>query len=414
MKKIIHILITLLFTAHIAYAEKGKQAEEMQWLSVTAANKFERSKLVNLGMSVENVIADTSYGYAPPSIIKNIRKAGFTVKAQMPAKDIMRGLDFPTEDGIYRNYNEQLETIDKLANEYPALVKKTSMGKSLEGREMWGLQINSDNMDGKISGKPGFIVMGGHHAREHLSVEMPLKFAEYLVSEYGKNPTITSLVDSREIFIFPNINPDGSEFDIHDGEYEMWRKNRRNNGGSSCAGVDLNRNYSFKWGTGGSSTSPCSDVFMGPTPFSEPETLNVKNFVEAHINIKVLLSFHSYSELILYPWGHTYNSIPNQKDLSTFETMARSMAQWNKYTPQQSSDLYIASGDTTDWAYGQLGIFAFTFELSPQMWGSGGFYPGPNAIESAFNDNLRPLLYLLDLADDPYRAVTAPQTTLFY
>ncbi len=108
------------------------------------------------------------------------------------------------------------------------------------------------------------------------------------------------------------------------------------------------------------------------------------------------------------------DDINNRADLATFQKMAQTMAGWNGYTPQPTSDLYIASGDTTDWAYGTLGIFAFTFELSPGGWGGGGFYPGPAEIERSFQKNLKPALYMIDLADDPHRAVSAPETTLFY
>ncbi len=84
------------------------------------------------------------------------------------------------------------------------------------------------------------------------------------------------------------------------------------------------------------------------------------------------------------------------------------MAQWNHYTPQQASDLYIASGDTTDWAYGKHGIFAFTFELSPSDMMDGGFYPGARILDRVFRDNLQPCLYLIDLADNPHRALDKP------
>ena len=250
--------------------------------------------------------------------------------------------------------------------------------------------------------------MANHHAREHLSTEVPLLFAQHLLQNRA-TAEIGALLDTRDIWIIPMLNPDGVEYDISTGRYQYWRKNRRNNGDGTF-GVDLNRNYGYQWGTGGSSKDTSSDVYMGPTSFSEPETQAFKAFVESLPNTKILLSLHAFSELILYPWGHKHDPISNQHDLMVHEKIAKTMAGWNKYTPQQSSDLYIASGDTTDWSYGQLGIVSFTFELSPaNMGGPGGFYPGAGMIDKAFAANLKPMLYLLDLANDPGRALgTAP------
>jgi carboxypeptidase T len=154
---------------------------------------------------------------------------------------------------------------------------------------------------------------------------------------------------------------------------------------------------------------------MGPQPFSEPESQAVRDFVSSHTNLKVLLSYHTFSELILYPWGHTDASIGNERDHRVFTTMAQTMSRWNGYKPQQSSELYIASGDTTDWAYGTYGIFAFTFELTPKSMFGGGFYPGAGVIDSTFRANLAPALYLIDLADDPYRAIDqGPGASIWY
>jgi carboxypeptidase T len=191
----------------------------------------------------------------------------------------------------------------------------------------------------------------------------------------------------------------------------MHRKNMRENGDGTY-GVDLNRNYGYQWGTGGSSTDTSSDVYMGPSPFSEPETQAVKSFVESHSNLKVLLTYHTFSELILYPWGSTYEPISDQRDHDVYRTMATKMATWNHYKPEQASELYIASGDTCDWAWGAQRVFSFTFELSPRSMFSGGFYPGARVIDKVFNDNLRPALYLIDLADDPYRALNQTDARL--
>src|SRR5690606_15216465 len=125
----------------------------------------------------------------------------------------------------------------------------------------------------------------------------------------------------------------------------------------------------------------------GTAAFSEPETRAIRDYVEAHENITILLTFHTYSQLILYPWGYTYDSIANDADRRVHETMATKMAEWNGYTPEQSSDLYTSSGDTTDWAYGVHGIISFTFELDPGSWTGGGFYPGAGMIPHTVQKN---------------------------
>ncbi|MBF0298770.1 MAG: zinc carboxypeptidase, partial [Oligoflexia bacterium] len=267
--------------------------------------------------------------------------------------------------------------------------------------------INGITITSQINSiRPGILFVALHHSREHLSSEMPMKLMEYLLNNYNKDPEVTRLINTRNIYIIPMINPDGGMFDIKNRSYQYWRKNRRNNDGNEEYGVDLNRNYSYFWGTGGSSSSPSSDIYMGTKPFSEPETVALKNFIETHANIRIILTFHTYSELILYPWGHKNEGVGG-KDESVFVKMGQTMSAWNNYTPQKSSDLYIASGDTCDWAYGEHQIFCFTFELSPKSgWFGGGFYPGASAIEPTFNANLKPMMYLLEYSDSPYRVLS--------
>jgi carboxypeptidase T len=404
------LCLSLLGVAAAAHGPDGSSDQE--WGAVRAKDRYARTAIVNLGFSIESVKDDMAYGFGPTHVIERLEKNGFDVTAHFPVSEI-RAFDFPRDDGIYHNYDRMNQELDKLAADHPNLVHKFSIGKSGEGRDIVGVRIGTHATDGLTpTALPGAVFMGGHHAREHLSVEVPLLLAKYLVE--SKDEKVLQLLDTRDIFIIPMVNPDGAEFDISTGDYQMWRKNRSKNGGASCEGVDINRNYGYQWGTGGSSTDACSEVYMGPKPFSEPETQAVKAFVEAHLNLKVLLTFHTYSELVLYPWGYTYDPISNGKDQAAFEKMAKTMAAWNGYTPEATHDLYIASGDTTDWAYGTLGIFAFTFEMSPaDSWGGAGFYPGPAEIQHSFQANLKPSLYLIDLADNPYRAVTAPQTALF-
>lgn len=400
------------FIINSGFSQDFTYEPNTRFIQVAAKNKIERSKIADLGMSIEFLRSDSVWGFAMPSQVKAIEKKGFKILGNFD-REVARGghegvLDFPSKDSAYHNLEETLEVIKKFESDNPEMVRLKSIGKSYEGRDIWAVHINTTakDLDSSESLKPGVIIMAAHHAREHLSVEVPLQFMDYLLK--NKNDlTIRNLLESRDIWIIPVVNPDGKNYDISTGRYKMWRKNRRDNKDGTF-GVDLNRNYGYRWGTGGSSKDTSSDVYMGPTPFSEPETQVIRDFVRSKKNSKVLLSLHTFSELVLYPWGSQYESIQTKKDLDVFEKMAKTMAGWNKYTPEQASDLYIASGDTTDWAYGELGIFAFTFELSPTSQLGGGFYPGPKLIQKAFNDNLKPLLYLLDVAEDPYKKVTQP------
>ena len=383
---------------------------EQRFIQVQAKDKSERSKIADTGMSIEFLRSDSVWGFADAQSIQEITQKGFKILGNFD-REVARGghqgvFSFPSKDDAFHDYAELTKALNDLEKANPELAKVHVIGKSLEGRDMLAIQINSEpaSLAKGQSNKAGVIFMGNHHAREHLSVEVPFMLAQHLLNN-KKDAQIRALLESRDIWIVPMVNPDGAEYDISGRNYKMWRKNRRNNGDGTF-GVDLNRNYGYLWGTGGSSKNTNSETYMGSAPFSEPETQVMKAFVENHLNAKVLLSFHSYSELILYPWGSSNDPIVNQQDHGVFTKMAKTMSAWNGYKPEQSSDLYITSGDTTDWAYGEHGIFAFTFELSPRggLFG-GGFYPGAKAIEPTFKANLKPCLYLLEVAQDPYQVL---------
>ncbi len=410
-KDIIFSLFIILaqFSSPLTSFAQDNRPRELRFVQIAAKNKIDRSKIADLGVSIEALRSDSIWGFASPSVLTEVKNAGLKVMSDHDVS-VGRGghqslFDFPTDDSRFHNYSEATSALKSLASKYSDIAKLHSIGKSIEGRDVWAMNINSSPEDLTVgsSNKPGAIFMGNHHAREHLSLEIPLMLIEYLLKN-REDSQISKLLTHRDIWIIPMVNPDGVEFDIATNEYRMWRKNRRNNGDGTY-GVDLNRNYGYQWGSGGSSTNTSSEVYMGTAPFSEPETQIVREFVKNHLNANVLLSFHTFSELILYPWGYKYDAIDNEKDKQVYKTMAATMSNWNKYTPQQSSELYIASGDTTDWAYGEYGIFSFTFELSPKSMWSGGFYPGAKVIDKVFEDNIKPCLYLIDLADDPYRAL---------
>lgn len=371
------------------------------WAVFEAATREERTRLAAAGVSIEEVVGSRLAGTVDRATLAALRGQGANVVDQA-GLDAVFPLDFPEQDQRYHNYDEALAHMKETAAAAPDLVSLFSIGSSVQGREIPVLRFNADARGAAASERPGIVFLGTHHAREHLSTEIPLMLARWLV-EHREDPRIKTLLATRDVFIAPVVNPDGLEHDIATGRYRMHRKNMRRNDDGTL-GVDLNRNYGYMWGTGGSSANPRSDTYMGPEPFSEPESRAVRDFVVAHPNLKILLSYHTFSELILYPWGHKYDPIEDGRALAAYKAMAQTMAGMTGYTPEQSSDLYIASGDTTDWSWGERGIFSFTFELTPKSMWNGGFYPGAGVIDSTFAKNVEPALYLIGLADDPYRA----------
>ncbi|MDZ7332815.1 MAG: M14 family metallopeptidase [candidate division KSB1 bacterium] len=296
--------------------------------------------------------------------------------------------------GLYHTYSELEAELQDLAKNHPAIAQLSSLGRSHEGRELWALNI-SDQVDNDES-EPAIILLGAHHAREWISVEVPLLIARFLIEQYGVDTTVTRLVDQVEIWVVPMVNPDGHQHSVTTDR--LWRKNRRNNGDGSF-GVDLNRNYGYQWGGPGSSGDTFSEVYRGPAPFSEPETQAIRTFLE-HQSPRALISYHSYSQLVLYPWGFTNQPAP---DKALLDSLAVALAHQiravhgKNYVPGQSSTLYLASGDTTDWLYGLFGVPAFTIELRPDSYNPGFELP-ESEIRPTFEENLPAALSLINWA----------------
>jgi hypothetical protein len=308
--------------------------------------------------------------------------------------------------GLYHTYDETEAALGALQAAYPALADTIHIGKAYGPtfRSITAIKI-SDNVT-VDENEPEVLIMGNHHARELMSVEIPLMFAQYLLQNYGTDPVVTNYVNTREIFIIPIVNPDGLAYvqANHSGSSDFWwRKNRRNNG--TNFGVDLNRNYSFQWGYDniGSSPTTSSDVYRGPSAFSEPETQAIKNFC-AHRHFTCFLSYHSYGDLLLYPWGYFDGFTPDQK---VYAALGAELAAGTGYAVGNAAlgTIYITNGDSDDWAYGDTAtknrIFGFTPEVNTSA--EGGFAPAETYIQPTFNALLNMNLTLLKYADNPYR-----------
>jgi carboxypeptidase T len=213
-----------------------------------------------------------------------------------------------------------------------------------------------------------------------------------------------NLLYSRQIYIVPSLNPDGGEYDIATGSYRLWRKNRQPN--AQAIGTDNNRNYSYRWGCcGGSSGNGSSDTYRGPNPLSTPEDARMADFMIAHPNVKTGISYHTYGDLILYPYGYTYEDLPpdmDPVDRQTFVAMGAEMARTTGYHPQQSSDLYITDGDWNDWMYGALGRYPITIEMSSHGY---GFYPPDEFIPDDSRRNWEAAIFVASIADCPTKIV---------
>ncbi|MBF0546537.1 MAG: zinc carboxypeptidase [Candidatus Riflebacteria bacterium] len=282
----------------------------------------------------------------------------------------------------YFTYDTMTQTLKDYVNKYPNICKLNSIGKSCEGRDIWAFKISKNpTVDEK---EPRCLIMGDHHAREWISVEVPMATIKMLLEGYGKDERLTRLVDTRECYFVPMVNPDGMTYS--QTKEKFWRKNRRKNSDGTF-GVDPNRNYGYKWGGAGASTNPSDDTYRGPSGFSEPETQAIRDFAQ-RMQFSADITFHSYAELILYPWS--YATGVTNPDEELFKKFANELAKFNNYTAETSSEMYPSSGDADDFMYGVCKSLSFTFELAK------AFIPAPTEIAGICDQNVPAVLYLIE------------------
>ncbi|WP_433240048.1 M14 family zinc carboxypeptidase [Streptosporangium sp. CA-135522] len=376
------------------------------------SNSQQRSAVAATGAAIDQVDSASIVVTATAAEVAAIRRLGYTV-TKLPASlsRNAQAFDFPPADSGYHNYAEMTAAIDQIVADHPAIARKTSYGTSYEGRDLIAVKI-SDNV-GTDENEPEVLFTHHQHAREHLTVEMALYILNLLTDGYGTDSRITSLVNSREVWIMPDLNPDGGEYDIASGSYRSWRKNRQPNSGSSYAGTDLNRNWGYRWGCcGGSSGSTSSETYRGSAAESAPEVKAVADWVRGRVvggvqQVKANIDWHTYGELVLWPYGFTNaDTAPGltQDDHDAFAALGRNMASTNGYTPEQSSDLYITDGSIDDWMWGAHKIFSYTFEMYP-TGASPGFYPPDEQIVPQTTRNKEAVLRFLEYSDCVYRII---------
>jgi len=354
-------------------------------------------QIADMGIDVLRVKPDGVVAHVSPADREALGAAG--VSFEVLVEDVMahaRALEAAEAKEIPEVQYHTHATLnqDLLAWEASGIAKVYNIGSSLEGRDILAVRI-SDN-PGQDEGEPAVLLVGCHHAREWISVEVPYFIGLHLLDSYGTDPEVTSLVDNGEIWVVPMLNPDGHQYSVD--TYRLWRKNRRNNGTSY--GVDLNRNYAEGWGGAGASSVPSSDTYRGTAPFSEPETQVFRDFfLNPAYNFKAMISYHSYAQLILYPWGYTYDQAPDHYQLGLIAEGMESLVDavhGVDYTADKSSGLYLASGTTDDWTYAEAGIPSFTIELRPTS-DFVGFQLPPAEIDDTSEENIPAAMYLMAL-----------------
>jgi hypothetical protein len=304
----------------------------------------------------------SSAAFQNQAAVKNVNcptNGGGTFNPSVPAN-----FGLGSMAGFY-TYQEYLDILDDMVSQYPSLISvKSPVSDTLthEGRPVYYVKISNDpTVD---QGKPRVLYSAIHHAREPGSLSQTIFYMWYLLENYGTDPEVTYLVDNMELFFVPVINPDGYIHNVVNDPNGggMHRKNKNPNVGNTNPGVDLNRNYSYQWGTTGVNlTNQNSDVYPGSGPFSEPETKNMKKIAE-NWNVTLASNAHTHGALMLYPIGATSGEFA--VDHTYFDAISNHMVKFNGYEAMKSSGLYPASGDSDDYMYKTEGILAITPEVS--------------------------------------------------
>jgi hypothetical protein len=358
-----------------------------------------------------------------------LRDAGFTWDVRIPdmlARQLERiELDaayaastaaspLPSGRTGYRVLEDFGNEIDALVARFPDLAKRISIGASVEGRDLTGIEIGRD-VNAPEDGRPVFLMFGAHHAREWPSAELPMEFAIDLLESYETDARVKNLLDRGRAIIVPVSNPDGYDASRTSGDIvdlreldggdlvsilatpgnAYKRKNCRyidgqtqpagtcvlapSNGGFGI-GVDLNRNYGALWGGPGTETNPASPIYRGPAPFSEPETQAIRDLISTR-QVTTLITNHTFSNLILRPVGVKPSTIapdgdpvgfapdecftaPDGKDRG-MQALGEQMAAQTGYSNQFGWELYDTTGTTEDYSYNATGGYGYTFEIGP-------------------------------------------------
>lgn len=265
-------------------------------------------------------------------------------------------------DQEYKDSKEIEDFLFEIHSKFPELTYLTSIGKSVEGRDIWAIKI-SDNPEKNETREPAVLFNSMHHAREIMTPEVSIDIIEYLLKNYASEKKVSDWINNSEIWVIPMLNVDGNNRMWTRDRW--WRKNTR--GGH---GVDLNRNYPYAWNKcRGSSGSRFSQTYRGPSPGSEPETKAMMNFI-SRVRPVFDISYHAYSELVIYPFGC---SPDKPSSIDVVESIGKELAKKLNYKAGTAWELlYNADGGDIDWMYSEFQVIPYVIELNSRKQ---GFHP---------------------------------------
>lgn len=353
-------------------------------------NEVEFAAVNQRGFKVNVLVDDAAQFY-----IDRNAKAASREDAESVRQSFNTQMEYGSMGGFY-TVEEIIAKMDQLYEQYGSkglITQKESIGKTHEGREIYVFKISDNASTDESASEPQAFYASLIHAREPAGCMALFYFVHHLLENYGKDQRVTDIVNSRELYFVPLNNPDGYAYNqkrYPDGG-GMHRKNRNPNNN-----VDLNRNFGphhlWDYPNNGSSTSPWSQTYRGTAAFSEPEAQAIRDFVSSK-NFKTALNYHTYSNLLIYPWG-----IKDEVAHPLFKEMATEMTRVNNYRVGTAEGLlYPVRGGTDDWFYYSCGVFAMTPEVGSR---GDGFWPNKSRVFPLAHENLEANLLLAEYAGD--------------
>ncbi|THV26031.1 M14 family zinc carboxypeptidase [Glycomyces paridis] len=410
-------------------ASDSTASDPVTW-AVEDLTAAELAELQRLGFDIADQHGDQTHILGDAAVADALRALGHeptfydTVYKEHAPSALQEG----TYYGGYRTVEAVEAHLDEVAAAHPDLVRLHDVGDSWlktqgeGGHDLLALCVtkiaDGDCETDPGSAKPRFSLIAQIHAREIATGEIALRWIDDLVTSYGADPEVTALLDTTEVWVVPIANPDGADIVASGGDDPVLQRKNANDSDGNCGdafGIDLNRNSSFAWGD--DATYPCAETYQGVSPASEPETAAVEDWLRAlHPDQRgddpadpapddardVFLTLHSYGEYIIVPWGYTADPAPNDAAL---RDLGAAMAESNGYFVGTNDDTvgYGTSGTTDDFAYGELGVAAFTFEIGPDFGDCGGFFPAYTCIDaSLWPENRGALMTAAQAAAAPY------------